>query len=60
MEIAICFALALFLSTALVPVAIRYASVLGLVDQPDGDRKIHLNPIPRCGGLAIIIAVFAQ
>ena len=58
MEIAISFALALFISTALVPVAIRYAPVLGLVDEPDGDRKIHANPIPRCGGLAIIIAVF--
>lgn len=60
MEIAICFALALFLSTALVPVAIRYAPILGLVDQPDGDRKIHLNPIPRCGGLAIIAAVLCS
>ena len=60
MEIAICFALALFLSTALVPVAIRYAPVLGLVDQPDDDRKIHLNPIPRCGGLAIILAVLCS
>ena len=58
MEIAISFALALFLSTALVPVAIRYAPMLGLVDEPDGDRKIHSNPIPRCGGLAIIFAVF--
>ena len=58
MEIAISFALALFISTALVPVAIRYASALGLVDEPDGDRKIHVNPIPRCGGLAIIMAVF--
>lgn len=58
MEIAISFALALFISTALVPVAIRYAPVLGLVDEPDGDRKIHEAPIPRCGGLAIIMAVF--
>ena len=58
MEIAISFALALFISTALVPVAIRYAPALGLVDEPDGDRKIHVNPIPRCGGLAIILAVF--
>ena len=58
MEIAISFALALFLSTALVPVAIRYAPMLGLLDEPDGDRKIHVDPIPRCGGLAIIIAVF--
>lgn len=58
MEIAISFALALFLSTVFVPVAMRYASALGLVDEPDGERKIHSNPIPRCGGIAIIIAVF--
>jgi UDP-GlcNAc:undecaprenyl-phosphate/decaprenyl-phosphate GlcNAc-1-phosphate transferase len=58
LEIAISFALALFLSTALVPVAIRYAPMLGLLDEPDGDRKIHIDPIPRCGGLAIILAVF--
>lgn len=57
MEIAISFAFALFLSTALVPVAIRYAPMLGLLDEPDGDRKIHVDPIPRCGGLAIIFAV---
>ncbi len=57
MEIAISFALALFISTALVPVAIRYAGVMGLVDQPDHDRKQHSNPIPRCGGLAIAVAV---
>ena len=58
MEIAICFALALFISSVLVPVSIRIAPRLGLVDQPDDDRKIHENPIPRCGGLAIIFAVF--
>lgn len=58
MEIAICFALALFISSVLVPISIRIAPRLGLVDQPDEDRKIHQNPIPRCGGLAIVFAVF--
>ena len=57
MELAISFALALFISTALVPVAIRYAGAMGLVDQPDHDRKQHSDPIPRCGGLAIAVAV---
>ena len=58
MELAFCFALALFISSVLVPVAIRLAPSMGLVDLPDDDRKIHQNPIPRCGGLAIIFAVF--
>lgn len=54
---AISFALALFLSTALVPVAIRYATAMGLVDEPD-ERKVHTQPIPRVGGVAIVAAFF--
>jgi len=55
---AISFALALFLSTALVPVGIRYASALGLVDEPDEKRKFHSEPVPRVGGVAIVLAFF--
>ena len=51
------FALSLFMSIALVPLFMRYAHVLGLVDQPDGVRKIHSKQIPKSGGLAISIAV---
>ena len=58
MEIIIGFALALFICTALVPITIRYANMLGLVDAPDEERKQHETPIPRCGGIAIAIAVF--
>lgn len=56
MEIAISFALALFVATVLVPILIRVAPALGLVDVPDGNRKVHRDPIPRCGGLAIALA----
>lgn len=28
----------------------------GLVDHPDTDRKFHLRPVPRVGGVAIVIA----
>lgn len=55
---AISFALALFLSTALVPVGIRYAAALGLVDEPDENRKFHSQPVPRVGGVAIVVAFF--
>jgi UDP-GlcNAc:undecaprenyl-phosphate/decaprenyl-phosphate GlcNAc-1-phosphate transferase len=51
------FPLSLFLSIALVPLLMRYANVLGLVDRPDGVRKIHTHTIPKSGGLAIAIAV---
>lgn len=58
MIIAISFALALFLCTVLVPITMKYAAPLGLLDTPDGERKVHVDPIPRCGGVAIAIAVF--
>lgn len=54
---AISFALALLLSTALIPVLMHYAPALGLLDKPDS-RKVHLNPIPRIGGVGIAIAFF--
>lgn len=30
------------------------------VDQPDNNRKVHVYPIPRIGGIAIIMAYFAS
>src|SRR6266487_3004448 len=29
----------------------------GLVDQPSGGRKIHATPIPRIGGIAIVLSI---
>lgn len=54
------FPLSLFVSMALVPLLMRYADFLGLVDTPDGIRKIHSQVIPKSGGLAIAIAVFVS
>ena len=51
------FPLSLFLSIVLVPFLMRYADLLGLVDRPDGIRKIHTKTIPKSGGLAIALAV---
>jgi UDP-GlcNAc:undecaprenyl-phosphate GlcNAc-1-phosphate transferase len=50
------FLLALFLSAALVPLLARVAEPLGLVDRP-GARKIHLEPVPRVGGIAVLAGV---
>lgn len=49
------------LATALVsflltPVAIRLAPRLGAVDHPQDDRRVHRDPIPRTGGLAVAAA----
>ena len=46
------FALSLFLT----PLVRNQARRLGLVDMPDGHRKIHRTPVPRVGGVAILAA----
>ena len=50
------FIVALFLTVLLVPVAMRFAASVGLVDRPDTDRKVHRTAIPRCGGIAMVAA----
>lgn len=56
MSLSITFCISLILSIALIPLFVRFAPKLGLVDVPDGIRKIHTNTIPRCGGIAIAVA----
>ena len=51
------FASSFALSLGLVPLARRLALRSGLVDHPDGHRKIHKRPTPVSGGLAIVVAV---
>src|SRR5579885_3733096 len=46
----------LVLSGALTALLIRWAPRLGLVDYPS-ERKVHTQPTPRGGGLAIFTAV---
>ena len=36
----------------------RLAQVLGFMDVPDDERRMHTEPIPRIGGLAIYVAFF--
>lgn len=47
----------LVLSLVLTPQVRNLAWVLGIVDQPDQQRKIHSSPIPRLGGVAIFAAI---
>lgn len=47
---------ALPFSMAMTRLMIHLAPKLGLVDQP-GERRIHLKPIPRAGGLGLFITV---
>ena len=44
---------AALLSLLLTPLTIRYAARLGAIDEPDDDRRVHVRPIPRTGGIAV-------
>jgi UDP-GlcNAc:undecaprenyl-phosphate/decaprenyl-phosphate GlcNAc-1-phosphate transferase len=52
------FLVSLGLSWLLTALLIRWAPRLGLIDQPAA-RKVHSQPTPRGGGLAIYVAVAA-
>ena len=45
---------AMAISMALIPVMVRIAPRLGLMDQP-GVRKVHAVPVPRVGGVGIVV-----
>ena len=46
-------AVALVVSLAVTPIVRLVAERMGLLDQPDAERKIHQQPVPRLGGVAI-------
>jgi UDP-GlcNAc:undecaprenyl-phosphate/decaprenyl-phosphate GlcNAc-1-phosphate transferase len=50
------FLLAMVVTMAWLPVFGRVATRWGIVDRP-GHRKVHTTPIPRVGGLAMVIGV---
>jgi UDP-GlcNAc:undecaprenyl-phosphate GlcNAc-1-phosphate transferase len=50
------FLLAMMVTIAFLPVFGRMATKMGIVDKP-GVRKVHGVPIPRIGGVAMIIGV---
>src|ERR1700692_3945017 len=47
------------LSLILTPIFRDVFRSYGVVDQPDGSRKLHKHPIPRVGGIAIAFAYVA-
>ena len=44
----------LVISMAVIPVMVRLAPRLGMIDKPD-PRKVHAIPIPRVGGVGIVL-----
>ncbi len=45
---------AMAISMVLIPLVARFAPRLGLIDQPNA-RKVHAVPIPRVGGIGIVL-----
>ena len=58
------FALAALTCAIVTPLVRRMAFALGVFDEPDDDRRVHAQPTPRLGGLAIFVgfmlALFAM
>jgi UDP-GlcNAc:undecaprenyl-phosphate/decaprenyl-phosphate GlcNAc-1-phosphate transferase len=44
---------AVAISMVLIPLMVKFAPRLGLIDRPNA-RKVHLEPIPRIGGIGIV------
>lgn len=56
MSLILSLTVGLFVSMAMIPPLARAAPWLGLIDVPDS-RKVHARPIPRIGGIAIIVGL---
>jgi UDP-GlcNAc:undecaprenyl-phosphate/decaprenyl-phosphate GlcNAc-1-phosphate transferase len=58
MDLILVFSEALLLSVVSIPLLMRGADYLQLVDNPTQARKLHTGGVPRIGGLAIVFGVF--
>lgn len=56
MLISLTFAAALVASLAITPIVRRLAHWADLLDRPGEHRKVHQFPVPRLGGVAMVIA----
>ncbi|MBA4391001.1 MAG: undecaprenyl/decaprenyl-phosphate alpha-N-acetylglucosaminyl 1-phosphate transferase [Syntrophus sp. (in: bacteria)] len=51
--------LSFFITISLIPLSMRIAGRIKAIDFPD-ERKVHTEPTPRIGGIAIAIGVFVS
>lgn len=59
MTFAISLLIAFLVALLATPLVIRLAKRAGAIDMPGEDRRVHTEPTPRWGGLAIYLAVLA-
>src|SRR5918998_2411987 len=52
------FLLALAVVLVLTPGVGRFARILGVVDRPGETRRVHSVPVPRLGGIALLLGIF--
>jgi UDP-GlcNAc:undecaprenyl-phosphate GlcNAc-1-phosphate transferase len=52
------FLLALAVVLLLTPGVGRFARFLGVVDEPGETRRVHVRPVPRLGGIALLLGIF--
>ena len=52
-DLVFCFSIAFAISLIATPFVKNIAHKIGAVDVPDNERRVHTQPIPRLGGLAI-------
>jgi UDP-GlcNAc:undecaprenyl-phosphate/decaprenyl-phosphate GlcNAc-1-phosphate transferase len=52
------FVLALLIVLILTPGVGRFARILGVVDEPGETRRLHARPVPRLGGIALLLGIF--
>ena len=52
------FLLALAVVLLLTPGVGRFARFIGVVDQPGETRRVHTHPVPRLGGIALLLGIF--
>ena len=53
-----CVVLAFVLSVGITPLAILISKKTGALDVPKDDRRMHKEPVPRLGGIAIFVSFF--
>lgn len=58
MNLFFAFSVPILVSIILIPVLIRYAGVLNMLDEPE-ERKVHEVAIPRCGGVGLFFGAFS-
>lgn len=48
--------ISMFITIAMIPVFIKLAVKVKALDYP-GDRKVHVSPMPKCGGIAMALGM---